>query len=218
MDMNDVLGEEHVKRGMEVAAIGNHSMLFIGPPGAGKRMLARRFKTIYDYDYQTILNATNKVMKVNPSILIIAMMTPCPCGNFTDPKKECLCTPRNIQHHLASIPESLMSRIDIQLEVPRLNIEHLTDKRRGESSKEIRTRITQLREKQLLRKPGKMPMEKEAEELAKLATLELGISFASYDKILRVSQTIAMMDGKETIEAHHLSETIGYRSLDRNLW
>jgi len=111
-----------------------------------------------------------------------------------------------------------MSRIDIQLEVPRLNIEHLADKRRGESSEEIRTRITQLREKQLLRKSGMMPMEKEAEELAKLATLELGISFASYDKILRVSQTIAMMDGKETIEAHHLSETIGYRSLDRNIW
>ena len=127
-----------------------------------------------------------------------------------------------------------MDRIDIHLEVPRLKLENLTDKRRGEPSEETRKRVDSAREVQKSRyKPDGIwfnahleskdldkycMMDKESEELLKLAILELGISARAYDKILKVSRTIADLDGKETIEAHHISEAISYRSLDRNLW
>ena len=128
----------------------------------------------------------------------------------------------------------LLDRIDIHLEVPRLKYEHLTDKRRGEASEEIRKRVDKGKAIQKDRykidgivfnahlEPKSLEkycaLDKEAEELLKLAILELGISARAYDKILKVSRTIADLDGKEIIEAHHISEAISYRSLDRNLW
>jgi magnesium chelatase family protein len=128
----------------------------------------------------------------------------------------------------------LLDRIDIHLEVPRLKYEHLTDKRRGEQSVEIRKRVDAAHTAQKERlKNGSIVfnahleskelerycvLNKEAEELLKLAILELGISARAYDKILKVSRTIADLDGKETIESNHISEAISYRSLDRNLW
>ncbi|OGW78833.1 MAG: hypothetical protein A3I73_00840 [Omnitrophica bacterium RIFCSPLOWO2_02_FULL_45_16] len=122
----------------------------------------------------------------------------------------------------------------MHLEVPRLKYEHLTDKRRGEPSEEIRKRVDKAREVQKSRYKDEgvlfnahleskelekySVLDKEAEELLKLAILELGISARAYDKILKVSRTIADLDGKEIVEAHHVSEAISYRSLDRNLW
>ncbi len=158
----------------------------------------------------------------------------CPCGYFTDPKRECHCTPLQIQHYLSKISGPLLDRIDIHLEAPRLNLEHLTDKRRGEASEEIRRRVEKARalQKERYRNDGvyfnahleSRELEKycmidaEGEELLKLAILELGISARAYDKILKVARTIADLDGKDIIEAHHISEAISYRSLDRNLW
>jgi magnesium chelatase family protein len=166
--------------------------------------------------------------------MLVAAMNPCPCGYFTDPKRECHCTPIQIQHYLSKVSGPMLDRIDIHLEVPRLKLEHLTDKRRGELSEVIRSRVDKAREVQKLRyagdgiyfnahlEPGEMErycvLNKESEELLKLAILELGISARAYDKILRVSRTIADLDSKEVIEAHHISEAISYRSLDRNLW
>jgi magnesium chelatase family protein len=161
-------------------------------------------------------------------------MHPCPCGYFTDPKRECHCTPIQIQKYLSKISGPLLDRIDIHLEVPRLNVEHLTNKRCGEPSLDIRKRV----DKALLIQKERYVddgihfnahleskeldkyclLDKESEELLKLAILELGISARAYDKILKVSRTISDLDGKETIEAHHISEAISYRSLDRNLW
>ena len=160
----------------------------------------------------------------------------CPCGYFTDPKRECRCSPIQIQNYLARISGPLLDRIDIHLEVPRLNIDRLTDKRRGEPSVDIRRRVDESRAIQKTRYKDKAPgarfnahiepkelerycvLDKESEELLKLAILELGISARAYDKILKVSRTIADLDAKEIIEAHHISEAISYRSLDRNLW
>ncbi len=161
-------------------------------------------------------------------------MNPCPCGYFTDPKHECHCSPFQIQNYLSKISGPLLDRIDIHLEVPRLKLEHLTDKRRGEPSDEIRRRVDKALERQKARYGNERVyfnahleskelekfcvLDKESEELLKLAILELGISARAYDKILRVSRTIADLDGKDVIEAHHISEAISYRSLDRNLW
>jgi magnesium chelatase family protein len=166
--------------------------------------------------------------------MLVAAMNPCPCGYFTDPKKECHCTPFQIQRYLSKISGPLLDRIDIHLEVPRLNLEHLTNKRAGEPSSEIRKRVDKARLLQKERYKNDpvnfnsrleskelekyCVMDKEGEELLKLAILELGISARAYDKILKISRTIADLDGKEIIEAHHVSEAISYRSLDRNLW
>ena len=101
----------------------------------------------------------------------------------------------------------------MQVEVPKLNMDHVGDKRRGETSAAVRERIEKAR-----KNPKPRGLDKEANELLKLAVLELGISPLSYDKIIYVATTIAQMDAKLTIEAHHISEAISYRSLDRNLW
>jgi magnesium chelatase family protein len=166
--------------------------------------------------------------------MLVAAMNPCPCGYFTDPKRECHCTPLQIQHYLSKISGPLLDRIDIHLEVPRLKFEHLTDKRRGESSEAIRGRVDKARgfQEERYKSDGvffnahleskelerRCALDKEGEDLLKIAILELGISARAYDKILRVARTIADLDGKDTIQSHHISEAISYRSLDRNLW
>jgi magnesium chelatase family protein len=166
--------------------------------------------------------------------MLVGAMNPCPCGYFTDPKRECHCSPVQIQHYLSKVSGPLLDRIDIHIEVPRLKVEHLTERRRGEPSEAIRGRVEAARSLQKDRyakdrtvcnahlEPKDLEkycrMDKESEELLKLAILELGLSARAYDKILRVSRTIADLDAKEIIEAHHISEAISYRSLDRNLW
>lgn len=166
--------------------------------------------------------------------MLVAAMNPCPCGYFTDPKKECHCTPYQIQRYLAKISGPLLDRIDIHLEVPRLTYNQLAQKRDGEPSSEIRARVNQAGAMQKERykendinfnaylEPKMLDthctLDKDGQELLKTAILEMGISARAYDKILKISRTIADLDGKENIEAAHISEAIGYRSLDRNLW
>ena len=267
-DFKDVLGQEHVKRGLEVAAAGGHNVLLIGPPHSGKRMIAERFTTIlpdmapdeiaetekltgkkvrpFRSPHNTISDsdimgsatpgeislAHNGVLFLNnlpefrrnileclrqpmeegsitisrvsntityPSkFTLIASMNPCPCGYFTDPKHECHCTPYQIQSYLSKIAGPILDKIDIHLEVPKLKMEHLSSKRQGESSSEIRERVAKTRAIQKGRgslnaylEPKDLEkyclMDKEGEELLKLAILELGISARAYDKILKVA-------------------------------
>lgn len=218
LDMRDIKGQEHVKRALEVAAVGDHSILLIGPHKSGKWALGERFSTIYGkgvvlfkirMEDAYIQNNTAR----NHKGVMIATMLPCPCGNFTDPRHECRCTPQDIQKHLILIPGEILKRVDIQAEVPKLKLEHFSSRRPGESSEEIKVRVEKAR-----LNPKPKELDREANELLKLAILELGIYPTSYDKIISVAATIAQMDNKPMIEAHHISEAISYRSLDRNLW
>ena len=158
----------------------------------------------------------------------------CPCGYLTDPKKECHCTPNQIQKYLSKVSGPLLDRIDIHIEVPSVKYKDLSDETSGEKSEAIRDRVKKARDIQLTRfKDDKIfansqmsyrlvrkycKLDEPSRDLLKTALTELGFSARCYDKILRVSRTIADLEGKTNIEPDHVSEAIQYRSLDRNVW
>ncbi|MDD4957233.1 MAG: YifB family Mg chelatase-like AAA ATPase [Candidatus Omnitrophica bacterium] len=164
--------------------------------------------------------------------LLIAAMNPCPCGYFTDPRKQCHCSAHQIQKYLSKISGPLLDRIDIHVEVPRLSYENLSGRRTGESSTNIKERVLAARNIQSSRfgpervnaNMGPKDIETyckisdEAEKLLKTAILELGISARAYHKILKISLTIADMDSSDIVTTQHISEAIGYRTLDRGIW
>ncbi len=166
--------------------------------------------------------------------MLVAAMNPCPCGFLTHPTKECNCTPPQIQRYLNKISGPLLDRIDIQIEVAPLKYSQLTEKNNCETSSEIKKRVMAAKKIQKVRykssgitqnaqlSPKYMDefcqLTEEASNLLKLAIGELSLSARAYDKIRKVARTIADMEEKELIEAAHISEAIGYRSLDRKLW
>jgi magnesium chelatase family protein len=166
--------------------------------------------------------------------MLVAAMNPCPCGYYTDPKKECHCSTIQIKNYMSKISGPLLDRIDIQLEVPCLKVREITAKGSGEASSEIRARVEKAREKQRARyQPEGLSsnaeldarrVEKycgtteEGENLLKVAIQELGFSARAYHKSLKVARTIADLEGSIEIHASHVAEAIHYRSLDRNIW
>lgn len=164
---------------------------------------------------------------------LIAAMNPCPCGYFTDPKKECHCAPPAIQRYLAKVSGPLLDRIDIHLEVPSLHYKDLSERARGETSEVIRERVDAARaiQKERYKDLGIFCnahldsknierfclIDNEAKELLKVAMSELGLSARGYGKILKISRTIADLSDSGMITAEHIAEAINYRSLDRNL-
>jgi len=318
LDMSDVKGQMHVKRGLEVAASGGHNLLMIGPPGSGKTMLAKCLPTILPkmnlhgalettriHSVSGLLSGKETLLSRRPfraphhtisdvaligggsfprpgeislahngvlfldelpefrrnalealrqpleegkitvsrascsivfpaKFMLVAAMNPCPCGYFTDPRKECHCTPLQIQKYLAKISGPLLDRIDIHLEVPGLNYKELTQRPRGEDSFSIRQRVERARAVQKKRyakegtlsnanlKPKQIEkycqVSQEAKELLKMAIYDLGLSARAYDKVLKLGRTIADLDEKEQMSEEHISEAISYRCLDRNIW
>ena len=160
---------------------------------------------------------------------------PCPCGNYGNPAQECTCTPMQIQKYMGKISGPLLDRIDIHVEVPAVKYEELASRRAGERSEAIRERIIFARERQAVRFAGLKglyanadmeskeikefcPISADGSELLKMAMQKLGLSARAYDRILKVSRTIADLAGSESIRTEHLSEAIQYRSLDRNFY
>jgi len=169
------------------------------------------------------------------NFMLVCAMNPCPCGNFGNPNHECTCTPMMIQKYMAKISGPLMDRIDIHIEVPAVKVAELSQKKPGESSHSIRERVVHAREIQLKRFAKQKNLfanasmqskeireyckiDSSGEELLKMAMTKLGLTARAYDRILKVSRTIADLDGSNEIRTEHLSEAIQYRSLDRNLW
>ncbi|HBN45036.1 MAG TPA: YifB family Mg chelatase-like AAA ATPase [Candidatus Marinimicrobia bacterium] len=167
--------------------------------------------------------------------MLVAAMNPCPCGYATDPQNECTCNPQMIQKYMSRISGPLMDRIDIHIEVPAVPFEQLAGKEDGEVSEKIRGRVQSTRKVQLHRfskTPGMFSnaqmetgdlntyckLDKEAGGLLKQAMEKLGLSARAYDRILKVSRTIADLEGEKNIQSQHVSEAIQYRSLDRQLW
>jgi len=182
---------------------------------------------------EVVISRASTSLKYPARFMLIAAMNPCPCGYFTDPKRECHCTPPMIQRYLSKVSGPLLDRIDIHLEVPSLKYKEMSGKSRGESSESIRKRVEMARNIQKCRYEGLQiscnarlgskdtekycVTDKEASELLKLAILELGLSARGYDKVLKIARTIADLSGRDVISAEHISEAVNYRSLDRDL-
>ena len=169
------------------------------------------------------------------SFMLVASMNPCPCGYYTHPTKACVCSPGQVQKYLNRISGPLLDRIDLQIEVTPLPFEEMADSRPGESSATIRERVIRARQIQEARYadiPGiycnaqmnskllarhARPDDKGLAML-KTAMNRLNLSARAYDRILKVSRTIADLEGCELIQPAHLAEAIGYRNLDREGW
>ena len=170
------------------------------------------------------------------SFMLATAMNPCPCGFWNDPTRECRCTTLQIQRYVGRISGPLLDRIDIHVDVPAVKFRELAGEPASdaESSAIMRDRVMQARDRQRQRlakekifaNAAMTPrmirrfcrIDAESEQMLERAMIKQGLSARAYDRILKVSRTIADLEGCEKIQAPHVSEAVGYRSLDRTYW
>ena len=170
------------------------------------------------------------------SFMLAAAMNPCPCGFWNDPTRECRCSPIQIQRYVGRISGPLLDRIDIHIDVPAVKFRELSGDTHPEtdSSTTIRNRVIAARGRQLKRLASEKIFSNSAmtprmirrycridgasEQMLEQAMTRVGLSARAYDRILKVSRTIADLEGSEKIQSTHVSEAVGYRTLDRTYW
>lgn len=169
------------------------------------------------------------------NFMLVASMNPCPCGYYNHPEKECVCGPAIVKRYLSKISGPLLDRIDLHVEVVPVSFDEMTANRKVESSDLIRERVVQARAVQTQRflhhkniycnamMPSNLvkkicAVDNAGNTLLKTAMERIGLSARAYDRILKVSRTIADLAGSDHIRAEHLAEAIQYRSLDREGW
>jgi magnesium chelatase family protein len=317
-DFADIMGQEHVKRAMEVAAAGGHNCLMTGPPGSGKTLIAKSLPGILPrlsvdealevtkiYSVAGLLPADTPLIRTRPfraphhtisyaglvgggawprpgeislahrgvlfldelpefgerlievlrqplegvprevsisratgsvtypaNFMLIAAQNPCPCGYYGDPTHACTCSNAMITRYQKRISGPLLDRIDLHIEVPRVEYEKLSSVRRGEPSADVRARVEAARARQTARfagadgaaalycnadmGPGEVrqhcDLDDTGRRLMKSAMAQMGLSARGFHRVLKVSRTIADLAGCDRIEAAHLAEALQYRA------
>ena len=214
-------------------SLANNGVLFLDEmPEFGRSVLEVLRQPLEDR-HITISRAKYSV-DYPANFMLIASMNPCPCGYYNHPTKECTCSAATVHRYMSRISGPLMDRIDIHVEVVPVTISDMSAKRCEERSEDVRRRVVAAREIQQRRFAGLdihcnammnsamlrefAPLSKECSLLLERAMQRLNLSARAYDRILKVARTIADLDNKTDIEPSHISEAIGYRSLDREQW
>ena len=180
------------------------------------------------------ITRVNASLSYPANFLFVAGMNPCPCGYFGDPNHECTCSQNQIANYLNKVSRPILDRIDIHVEVSPVKLDELTTDEKCETSEQIKKRVEAAREiqKQRFEKENittnaqmntrqirkYCKLNDELNSIIQLAFDKYKFSARSFDKILKISRTIADLDGKENIEAKHLMEAIRYRTVDQKYW
>src|SRR5438874_5617658 len=215
-------------------SLAHHGVLFLDELPEFKRSTLEVMRQPLEDGKVTVSRAAGSV--TFPSeFMLVAAMNPCPCGYFGDLKRECRCSPVQVQRYRQRISGPLLDRIDLHIEVPAVAYRDISSERAEESSNTIRERVTWARKRQQSRFAqdtktncnARMStrqlkqfckLDEESQELIRIAMSELNLSARAYDRILKVARTIADLASTEAISADHVSEAIQYRSFDRTLW
>ena len=215
-------------------SLAHNGVLFLDEMPEFKRTVLEVMRQPLEDRVVTISRAKSSV-DYPANFMLVSSMNPCPCGYYNHPEKDCLCPPGMVQKYLNKISGPLLDRIDLHVEVTPVSFDELASKEKGESSKNIRERVMQARELQSSRyiesegvhANAQMSTKQlqvycklnaESQQLLKMAMTKLDLSARAYDRILKVSRTIADLEKSESINAEHIAEAIQYRSLDREGW
>jgi magnesium chelatase family protein len=214
-------------------SLAHHGVLFLDELPEFERRSLEVLRQPLELGTVTISRALNSTT-FPASFMMVAAMNPCPCGYLGDARHACKCNPMQIERYMGRISGPLLDRIDLHIEVPAVPFQELAAVAEGTTSAQMRAQVQSARQRQRERfgpGSGRLNARMTSRQLRKHCALDepgktllrtamdnLGLSARAHDRILRMARTIADLEGSDHIEERHVSEAIGYRSLDRKLW